>query len=127
MKICKDCNKEFNKPSKGRICAKCKYIKYNKNYTSSSLCKEKSKAVREYNKNSILDRKECIRWISQCYDRKFMIDLQGISQLILVYDSLGGTQQDLDELKSGEQLHQMWLYCYSIFLEEYKKIIEIDL
>ena len=53
--------------------------------------------------------------------------MHGISDLIHVYDSLGGSQQELDELKPGKQLQAMWNYVNNKFLKEYKNILDIEI
>ena len=76
---------------------------------------------------SLLSKEECIRWISKQYDNRFFTDMKGLSDLIHVYDSMGGLQQTLDDMKPGKQLQMMWDYVNKKFLNEYKELIKLDI
>ncbi len=113
IRICAECNKEYNcKPSKrGKICFRCTNAKYPVSASYQKKWRDGKKILEE----GLLTKKECFKWIKECYDRRLMIDFHGISKLILVYESLGGLTSKLDDLKSGEQLRQMWLHCDKLY------------
>ena len=113
-RICKICKEEFEKPSNGYQCAKCVYRR--------SIAPKQRKMT----KDGLFTEDECWRWIAKQYDNRFMTDMFGISELINVYDSLGGSQQDLDTMRPGDQLQEMWIYVNNLFLIKYKKVLEYD-
>jgi len=123
-------------------CIKCNIDFNDKNYCSKGMCKKcynSSYRSRNntplYNKEyylskvlgTVLTKDECYKWVAKCYDKKFYIDMHGLSDLIHVYDSLGGSQQAIDDMKPGKQLQQMWNYVNNKFLSEYKTILDIEI
>lgn len=129
MRKCKLCSKEFDKPNKGYMCYPCRYITYDykKNYGAEYQKNKREKEKEGSYKRELLTTDECYKWIAKCYDKKFFIDMHGLSDLIYVYDSLGGSQQDLDEMRPGKQLSEMWKYVNNKFLKEYKNILDIEI
>lgn len=113
IRICSKCNNEYNckKTKRGRICFRCTNAKYPVSASYQKKWRDGRKALEE----ELISKKECFKWIELCYKRRLMIDFYGISQLILVYESLGGLTSKLDDLKSGEQLRQMWLHCDKLY------------
>jgi hypothetical protein len=114
MKRCKICDIEFEKPVNGYQCYKCIYRR--------SIAPKQWKM----SKGDLFTEDECWRWIAKQYDNKLMTDMFGLSELITVYDSLGGSQQDLDTMKPGKQMSLMWEYVNNLFLKKYKKVLEYD-
>ena len=123
---CISCNGDFTMIDyccKG-LCKVCYNSLYRKNHTPQEYDRLNYLSRQHTN---LLTKDECIKWIAKCYDNKFFIDMHGISDLIHVYDSLGGSQQTLDELKPGKQLQAMWNYVNNKFLKEYKNILDIEI
>lgn len=102
----------------GKVCSKC--FRVNKLKEDPDYFKRQKRHSQVKEKWS---REECMKWIAKQYDNKFWVDMYGISELITVYDSLGGLQAQLDTLPTGEQLGEMWKYVNNIFKNEYQKSI----
>lgn len=123
MRKCIGCGNEFDKPKKGNWCYPCRYKKYD--YVNK-YGNEYQKVKREERSNyymTLMSEDDSMLWIAKQYDKKLFIDMKGLSELILVYDSLGGSQQLLDEYSPGEQLQRMWKYVNNKFIKRYEKLL----
>lgn len=115
---CISCNGDFTMIDyccKG-LCKVCYNSLYRKNHTPQEYDRLNYLSRQHTN---LLTKDECIKWISKQYDNRFYTDMKGLSDLIHVYDSLGGSQQDLDEMKPGKQLQKMFDFCWEKFIEAY--------
>lgn len=106
----------------GKVCSKC----FRKNKIQVDPDYYKRQKRHSYKKEK-WSNDECMIWIAKQYDNKFWIDMYGISELITVYDSLGGLQAQLDTLPTGKQLNEMWNYVNNKFLKEYKNVLEMNI
>lgn len=106
----------------GSICSKC----FRKNKLKEDPDYYRNQKRHSYHREK-WNKEECMKWVAKQYDRKFWIDMYGISELIMCYDSLGGIQAPLDTLPTGKQLSEMWNYVNKKFVNEYKKVLEINI
>lgn len=97
-------------------------MKTTKNITTADL------QIKSQNRFGIWSENECYKKIAKWYDRKFMVSLNDLNDLIDIYLSLGGKSHDhIDRLTPSEQFQLMWEFSNEKFLQRYKKIIDEDI
>jgi len=123
---CESCGGQFDgikvKYQAKGLCKPC----YNKKWLSNNIKKNKL-YQKPYIDSDLMSKEECMGWIAKRYDKKLFVGIKELNELILVYESLGGKQQELDLFRSGEQLQRMWNYVNNIFLKEYKDVLKLNI
>lgn len=116
---CIDCGDSFSEEffrkkyiAKG-LCYTCYYKNYsNKVANQPKVIKRMDKYTIEY-----LSYSESMQWVEDRYKNKLIVDLMDLSNLILVYDSLGGSHHYISEYEAGEQFQSMWEYVNEKYLD----------
>ena len=56
---------------------------------------EKNKLYQEpYIDSDLMSKEECMGWIAKRYDKKLFVGIKELNELILVYESLGGSNKN---------------------------------
>ena|ERR1035437_5950350 len=133
-RLCKICG-DVCTTRAGLKCYKCIYknrlIKY-------PVTAQKTYDERYYNKQKEIkeNRPACLLWVAKQIDRKCMVDLKGLCELIDIYRLMGGKDSLLEEfnvhtgkniMSVSQQFEFMWKYCYNEFIKEYPKLDKINI
>lgn len=129
--LCRACNKERTKSKIHTNCGKCgaekepTYIRYCKTCLSKNY----------YENNLIMKYEDLVtikRWVRKQEIRNWMTDLEGINELIDIYELIKRGDEDFETYTPGKQLQRMWNNVYKMWLlikdldDKSLKIVRID-